>query len=209
MIRRVVVVAMGNEYRRDDGAGLAVVRSVRPRLGELSTPEVDAVGIGPFGDPLDLLGQWDDAALAVVVDAVRTGAPPGTVVVVELGARPGATDAAEAGRSGDAGEAGKTRGAAEAGRTGGAADGRGDAVTEPGYATGVTDRRASSTHGLGIAGALRLARAVGRAPDRVLAVGIEGEDFGNGTGLSDAVARAVEEAAARVLEIVGTALPCA
>ena len=218
MIRRVVVVAMGNEYRRDDGAGLAVVRSVRPRLGELSTPEVDAVGIGPFGDPLDLLGQWDDAALAVVVDAVRTGAPPGTVVVVELGARPGATDAAEVGRTGDAGEAGRTGGAAEAGRTGDAAeagrtgdagDGRGDAVTEPGYATGVTDRRASSTHGLGIAGALRLARAVGRAPDRVLAVGIEGEDFGNGTGLSDAVARAVEEAAARVLEIVGTALPCA
>ena len=209
MIRRVVVVAMGNEYRRDDGAGLAVVRSVRPRLGELSTPEVDAVGIGPFGDPLDLLGQWDDAALAVVVDAVRTGAPPGTVVVVELGARPGATDAAEVGRTGDAGEAGRTGGAAEAGRTGDAGDGRGDAVTEPGYATGVTDRRASSTHGLGIAGALRLARAVGRAPDRVLAVGIEGEDFGNGTGLSDAVARAVEEAAARVLEIVGTALPCA
>jgi len=162
-----VVVAMGNVYRRDDGAGAAVMRAVTPRLEELSSPELDAVGLGPLGDPLDLLGQWDDAELAVVVDAVRTGAAPGTVVVLDLG-------------------------------------GRGDPETAE-----AIHARPSSTHGVGVAGALRLARAVGRAPLRVLAVGIEGEDFGNGDGLSDAVAGAVDEAAARVLEIVDTALRCA
>jgi len=162
---RVVVAAMGNEYRRDDGAGAAVVASLAPRLEELCVPGFDATGVGPFGDPLDLLGQWDHATLAVVVDAVRTGAAPGTVVVVDLGA---GSDA-----------------------------------------TGALDARASSTHGLGVAGALRLAQAVGRAPDRVVAVGIEGEDFGNGTVLSEAVARAVATAAARVLDIVRKERPCA
>ncbi len=162
-----MVVAMGNEYRRDDGAGAAVMRAVAPGLRALSSSEIDAFGVGPLADPLDLLGQWDDAALAVVVDAVRTGAKPGTVVVLDLG-------------------------------------GTGD----PGTAE-IIHRLPSSTHGVGLAGALRLARAVGRAPHRVLAVGIEGEDFGNGDGLSDAVAGAIDEAADRVLEIVGTELQCA
>jgi len=161
---RVVVAAMGNEYRRDDGVGAAVVAAVAPLLDELRAPGFDTAGVGPFGDPLDLLGPWDHATLAVVVDAVRTGAAPGTVVVVDLGG-PGGSEA--------------------------------------------VDRRASSTHGLGVAGALRLARAVGRAPDRVVAVGIEGGDFGNGTGLSEAVDRAVGEAAARVLDLVRSVRPCA
>jgi hydrogenase maturation protease len=60
---------------------------------------------------------------------------------------------------------------------------------------------AASTHVLGLADALELARALGKLPPRVLVYGIEGADFGTGEGLTDAVAaavaRVVEEVAAR------------
>ena len=94
----------------------------------------------------------------MVVDATRSGTPPGTVRVFDL-------DADVAGAPGP---------------------------TAP-----------ASTHGIGVVGVLRLARAVGTAPARVLAVGIEGVDFGQGVGLSPAVARAVPVAARRVLELIG------
>jgi hydrogenase maturation protease len=73
----IVVVGIGNEHRQDDGVGPVVAS----RVAEL-TPEV--VDIGPGVDPLDLLGRWDGADLAVVVDAVRSGAPAGRVERLEL-----------------------------------------------------------------------------------------------------------------------------
>ena len=150
---------MGSEYRRDDGAGPAVVDRVVQHVARRGADRgAEPLAVGPFGDPLDLLGPWDGASLAVVIDATRSGAPAGTVRVYDL-------DADVAGAPGP---------------------------TAP-----------ASTHGLGVLGALRLARAVGTAPARVLAVGIEGVDFGQGVGLSPAVARAVPVAARRVLELIG------
>ncbi len=65
---RVVVAGMGNEYRRDDGAG--------PAVAAASAKEAPAtIDIGPVVDPLDLLGRWDGADLAIVVDALRSGGP--------------------------------------------------------------------------------------------------------------------------------------
>jgi hydrogenase maturation protease len=55
-----------------------------------------------------------------------------------------------------------------------------------------------STHALGVAEAIELARALGRMPARLIVYGIEGRDFSAGEGLSDGVATAVEEAAARI-----------
>lgn len=148
--RRVVVAGMGNEYRRDDGAGPAVASRVAALLDDVDD-------LGPLADPLDLLGRWDDADLAVVVDAVRTGASPGTLAVVDL-------DEASTGSA------------------------PGPPVT--------------SSHGLGLADILRLARAVGNGPRRVVVVGVEGDDFGDGLGLTPAVARAVGDAARRVAELI-------
>ena len=74
---RVVVCGIGNEHRHDDGAGLAVARA----LAALRPGITDA---GPLGEPLDLLGRWDDADLAVVLDATRSGAGPGTIRLEEL-----------------------------------------------------------------------------------------------------------------------------
>jgi hydrogenase maturation protease len=50
----------------------------------------------------------------------------------------------------------------------------------------------SSTHTLGLAEALELARSLGRLPDRVIVYGIEGASFDFGKGLSPEVERAAE-----------------
>jgi hydrogenase maturation protease len=45
----------------------------------------------------------------------------------------------------------------------------------------------TSTHGFGLDEALAIARALGSAPERIVIYAIEGEDFGHGEGLSNAV----------------------
>lgn len=162
---QVTVASLGSEYRRDDGAGPAVARLVARAL-----PSVRLAG--PLTDPLDLLGVWDGSDLAVVVDAVRSGARPGSITVVEL------DTGCDASRSGH------------------------PSVGERGPACGANRPGAASTHGVGLAGVLRLARALGTAPRRVVVVGIEGREFSPGVGLTSAVAAAVGKAAARVLAIV-------
>ena len=37
-MNRVVVIGIGNEFRRDDGVGLAVLAAARPRLFGLAAP---------------------------------------------------------------------------------------------------------------------------------------------------------------------------
>ncbi len=88
-----MVIGVGNEFRRDDGAGLAVVAKLR----DLAPPGVELVTMD--GESTRLIEAWTGAALAVVVDAVRAEPPqPGTVhrfVVNRPGARgSGATRAA-------------------------------------------------------------------------------------------------------------------
>lgn len=60
--------------------------------------------------------------------------------------------------------------------------------------------RATSSHALGPAEAIELARALGRLPARLIVYAIEGERFELGTALSPAVAPAVAATVARVLE---------
>ena len=148
----IVVAGLRNEYRRDDGAG--------PVTAARIVAQLPAEDIGPIVDPLDLLGRWDNADLAIVIDAVRSGSTPGSVRVVEL-------------PSGDGGH-GKT-----------------------------------STHGISLGGVWRLAQAVGRAPARVIVVGIEGVDFGNGPGLSAAVDAAIPVAVQRAVALIKEVHPCA
>jgi hydrogenase maturation protease len=61
---------------------------------------------------------------------------------------------------------------------------------------------ASSTHALGVADAVELARALGRLPARTIVYGIEGKTFTAGHELTPAVARAVDAVAHRILEEV-------
>lgn len=56
----------------------------------------------------------------------------------------------------------------------------------------------TSTHGLSIAQAVALGMALGRMPERLVLYGIEASAFTHGAGLSDAVARSVPVAGARI-----------
>jgi hydrogenase maturation protease len=69
----VIVIGVGNELRRDDGAGPAVVDELRSRPLEGATLAVSD------GEPSRLLDLWAGADLAVVVDAVPSADEPGRV----------------------------------------------------------------------------------------------------------------------------------
>jgi hydrogenase maturation protease len=65
-----------------------------------------------------------------------------------------------------------------------------------------------STHGLGLAEAVELARALGQLPDRCIVYAIEGHSFEPGAQLSPAVAAAIIEVCSRVQgEICGSEEP--
>jgi hydrogenase maturation protease len=67
----------------------------------------------------------------------------------------------------------------------------------------------TSSHGIGLTGVARLARAIGQAPNRLVLVGIEGERFEFGEGLSPAVAGAVPDAVRQVLALIEEVQTCA
>ncbi len=68
-IRRVVVIAIGNEYRRDDGIGPEILA----RLPGQAAASVHLVLSD--GDPVRMIEAWAGASLAVVVDAVQADPP--------------------------------------------------------------------------------------------------------------------------------------
>ena len=67
--RRVVVIGVGNEFRRDDGVGPEVVS----RLGA-SVPDSVRL-VASDGEPARMIEAWTGADLAVVVDALRVAGP--------------------------------------------------------------------------------------------------------------------------------------
>lgn len=70
----MIVVGIGNELRRDDGAGPAVIGELRRR----GLPNV-ILSVSD-GEPARLIELWSRVDVAVVVDAARTaGGAPGAV----------------------------------------------------------------------------------------------------------------------------------
>jgi hydrogenase maturation protease len=78
----VILIGVGNAWRGDDGAGLAVARRVR----ELSPAGVEVREVE--GDATALVEAWSGAEGVVVVDAAQSGALPGTVRRFDARARP-------------------------------------------------------------------------------------------------------------------------
>lgn len=76
---RVVVIGAGNPYRRDDGAGREVARRLRARAP--AGVEI----LDHDGEPVGLLALWEGADVVFLVDAVRSGAAPGTLHRIEVG----------------------------------------------------------------------------------------------------------------------------
>jgi hydrogenase maturation protease len=60
----------------------------------------------------------------------------------------------------------------------------------------------ASTHGLGLAEAIELARVLGRLPARLQVYGIEGQRFGEGSEISPELHSGIEEVVRRILEAV-------
>jgi hydrogenase maturation protease len=66
--------------------------------------------------------------------------------------------------------------------------------------TPVETRRCGSTHGLGVAAAVALGRALGTLPSRLVIVAIEGRHFAVGLELSTEVDHAVHEVVALLVQ---------
>ena len=66
-----LVIGLGNSWRGDDGAGPAVARGL--------LDEVQARVRVYEGEPVGLIEDWTGADAVIVVDAVSSGAPPGTI----------------------------------------------------------------------------------------------------------------------------------
>ena len=139
-----LVIGIGNPDRGDDSAGVMVVRKVRGgRVME-------------WADCAVLMDLWDSADDVIVVDAMRSGLPPGTVR-------------------------------------------RFDAGTERLPAGAFT-----STHAMGVADAVELARAMDRLPSRLTVFGIEAADVTLGAAPSEAVVAAVDRLADEINELLGS-----
>jgi hydrogenase maturation protease len=154
-----VVIGVGNEFRRDDGIGPAVVgrlRGLAPSGAELVVTD---------GEPTRLIEAWTGAALAVVVDAVR--------VVGSEPSRPGTAHRFVLDRP--------------------VVDQAGPGVARP-----------ASSHGFGLDDAVALAVALDRMPGRLIVHAIEAADLSQGTGLTPAVAAAVDPAVAAILDDIGS-----
>lgn len=76
------VIGMGNPLRHDDSVGVRVARRLAVRIQPHVEVRVHS------GGGLGLMDAWQGASAAVVVDAVSSGAPPGTVSRFDVRARP-------------------------------------------------------------------------------------------------------------------------
>ena len=135
-------MCVGNPWRCDDAAGLKVaslLRGTLPAGVELLERE---------GEPTALIDAWEGADVLWLVDAVSSGAEPGTLHRL---------DASEHELPQD------------------------------------LFRR--STHHVGVAEAVELARVLGRLPGRTIVFGIEGASFAIGDTLTPAVAAAIDQTA--------------
>mgnify|MGYP001820372565 FL=1 len=76
------VIGVGNRWRGDDAVGLEAADAIRDLAPD---------GVAVFesdGDPAALLDLWDGAARVLLVDAVDSGDPPGTILRFEAGLNP-------------------------------------------------------------------------------------------------------------------------
>jgi hydrogenase maturation protease len=138
----MLIIGCGNRDRGDDAAGVLVAEGLR-QLG------VD-VEIRR-GEAAELIAAWSGADNVIVVDAVMTGAPPGSVTLWDRQHSPASPSST------------------------------------------------ASTHGLGLAEAIELARVLGCLPIKLRVYGIEGRRFEIGVEVSPEVKGAVE----RVVRNIG------
>jgi hydrogenase maturation protease len=82
-----LIIGIGNEYRGDDAAGLIVARRLKERLAD------SAIVIEQSGDGAALMEAWRSAETVTIIDAVMSGAAPGTIHRFDANAQPLPKDA--------------------------------------------------------------------------------------------------------------------
>jgi hydrogenase maturation protease len=87
---RVLVIGIGNDFRSDDGAGIAAAQQLRNKLTDGNHPELfaDLRILEHKGEGAALLDLWQDADTVIVLDAVQSGRPPGTILYLHAGQEP-------------------------------------------------------------------------------------------------------------------------
>ncbi len=147
--KEALVIGIGNPWRGDDGIGHAVVDALA------DTP--DLATAKSHGEPAELMELWQGHDPVILVDAIVTGAAPGTLH--RLDAR------------------------------------------EP-----LPRGARYSSHGIGLAEAVELARSLDELPDTLIVHGIEPARLEDGAGLSpeirDSLARVVSRITSDLAEAV-------
>jgi hydrogenase maturation protease len=145
----LIFVGVGNQYRRDDGVGVEIVRRLRAE----NIPDTKIITTTGEGAALMEIFKKHDAVF--IFDAVSSGARPGEIFRFEAHHQP------------------------------------------------IPARFFNySTHAFSLAEAVELARALKQLPAFLIVYGIQGKNFGSGTGLSPEVQGAILEVISNVLKDV-------
>ncbi|WP_019594566.1 hydrogenase maturation protease [Thioalkalivibrio sp. ALM2T] len=145
-----LVIGIGNPWRGDDGVGHAVVAALA------GTPGLTTAACS--GEPAELMELWQGHDPVILVDAIVTGAAPGTLHRLD------ARDPLPRGAR-------------------------------------------YSSHGIGLAEAVELARALDAFPPTLIVHGIEPAHLEDGTGLSPQAIDAIPKSARRILDDLTLAMP--
>ncbi|HVA00907.1 MAG TPA: hydrogenase maturation protease [Terriglobia bacterium] len=78
----VLVIGIGNSYRRDDAVGLVVARELKERA------QASVTVLEHGGEGADLMEVWRDARLVILVDAARSGAQAGALHRIDCNLEP-------------------------------------------------------------------------------------------------------------------------
>jgi hydrogenase maturation protease len=78
-IRPVLILGIGNILLSDEGAGVAAVEMIRNRF--ILPDEIEIVDGGTIG--IELLPFFTGRRLIIIVDAVKNGRSPGTVMRID------------------------------------------------------------------------------------------------------------------------------
>lgn len=148
---KTLVIGIGNRHRGDDAIGPLVVDAIRGALPSGSQAIETTV---TDGDIADLALRWRADQDVIVIDACRSGRPPGTIQAVD-----------------------------------------GLTTTIP------TGPDPVSSHGIGLAEAIELARVLGRLPQSLAIFAIEAGTLDHCAPVSEPVSAAITEVVEKILAI--------
>jgi hydrogenase maturation protease len=78
----ILLIGVGNEYRRDDGVGRWIARAIKAK----QLP--NAIVTEASGEGTALMRAWKDGGPVFLFDAVSSGAPPGTIYRLDAHVQP-------------------------------------------------------------------------------------------------------------------------